>query len=140
MFTYSVGPNFSGKLALNVADDTGKTVCRMDVPETVGVNRATWNLRVDLPPDPNGRGGRGGGGGGGRGRANGVVPCIDPSVVPPAPNPGGPGAFGGGRGSASPLVPAGHYAATVGKLDGTTFAPIGKTQWFEVVPLPAKSW
>jgi photosystem II stability/assembly factor-like uncharacterized protein len=142
-FTYSVGPNFSGKLALTVADDAGKTVCRMDVPETAGVNRTTWNLRVEPPPDPNGRGGRGGGGGGGgggRGRENGVRPCLDPSAVPPAPNPGGPGGFGGGRGAAVPMVPTGHYTATVGKLDGTTFTPIGKTQWFEVLPLPAKNW
>ena len=72
-FTYSVGPSFSGKLALTVANDSGKTVCRMDVPATVGVNRTTWNLRVEPPPDPNGRGARGGGGGGGRGRGNGGI-------------------------------------------------------------------
>src|SRR5579864_7504580 len=142
-FTYSVGPSFSGKLALNVADDTGKTVCRMDVPETVGVNRATWNLRVEPPQDPNGRGGRGGGGGGGggRGRGNAGSPCVDPAAAPPPPPAAGAGfGGGGGRGAAVPMVPTGHYTATVGKLDGTTFTPIGKTQWFEVLPLPAKNW
>ncbi len=143
-FTYSVGSGFSGKLALEIANDAGKVMCRMDVPETVGVDRTTWNLRVDLPPDPNGRGGRGGGaGGGGRGRAAGPA-CVDPNAAPPPPpDPNAAGAFGGGgggRGAAVPMVPAGHYTATVGKLDGTTFTPIGKTQWFEIVPLPAKNW
>ena len=139
-FTYSVGPNFSGALAVNVADDAGKTVCRMSVPATVGINRATWNLHVEVPAG-GGRGG-GGGGGGGRGRGGNNAPCIDPAAPPPAPPTGQQlvGGGGGGRGGNAPFVPNGHYTATVGKVDGTNFTPIGKPQWFEVLPLPAKNW
>jgi hypothetical protein len=38
------------------------------------------------------------------------------------------------------MVVPGHYTAIVGKLDGTTFTPLSKAQWFEVVPLPPKNW
>lgn len=135
-FTYSVGSGFSGKLAVNVENEAGKTVCRMDVPETVGIDRATWNLRVELPPDPSGRRG----GGGGRGEARNTTICSDPAAPPPPPP--SAGGFGGGfgRGNTPPLVAAGYYTATLGRLDGDKFTPIGTAQRFEVVPLPAKNW
>jgi hypothetical protein len=159
--TYFVAPNFSGNLVLNVADGAGKTLCRIDAPETPGVDRVNWNLRVQPAPDPNaggGRGGGGGGGGGGRGRGNAGPMCIDATpVAPAAPAPGadtlapagGAGAQGaaaaagggfGGRGGTPPLVPAGHYVVTLGRLEGDKFTPIGKPQWFQVLPLPAKNW
>jgi photosystem II stability/assembly factor-like uncharacterized protein len=162
--TYFVAPNFSGNLVLNVADGAGKTLCRIDAPETPGVDRVNWNLRVQPVPDPNagaGRGGGGGGGGGGRGRGNAGPMCIEvPAVAPAAPSgdatvaggagaggagaqgvPPGAGAGGfGGRGGTPPLVPAGHYVVTLGRLEGDKFTPIGKPQWFQVLPLPAKNW
>jgi photosystem II stability/assembly factor-like uncharacterized protein len=154
--TYFVAPNFSGNLVLSVADATGRALCRIDVPETPGVDRVNWNLRVEPMPDPNGRGGRGGGGGGGgRGRGNAGPMCIDSTpVAPPAAAgadagvAGGAGAAGGGagaggfggRGGAPPLVPAGQYVVTLGRLEGDKFTPIGKPQWFQVLPLPAKNW
>jgi hypothetical protein len=56
--------------------------------------------------------------------------------VPPG---AGAGGFGG-RGGTPPLVPAGHYVVTLGRLEGDKFTPIGKPQWFQVLPLPAKNW
>src|SRR5262249_7332548 len=78
-FTYSVGSSFTGNLVLTVADDNGKALCRMDVPETAGVNRATWNLRVQPAGAPGGGRGGGGGGaaGGGRGRGGTTMACVD---------------------------------------------------------------
>jgi hypothetical protein len=29
---------------------------------------------------------------------------------------------------------------TLGRLEGDKFTPIGKPQWFQVLPLPAKNW
>jgi photosystem II stability/assembly factor-like uncharacterized protein len=142
-FTYSVGSGFSGQLAVNIADDAGKLVCRMEVPATTGVDRATWNLRAE-PPNAGGGGGRGGGGGagggGGRGRGNANRPCIDPAMAPPTGGGAGFGGGGGGRGGGGPMVPAGHYVASIGKVDGDKFTPIGKPQPFQVVPLPVKNW
>jgi hypothetical protein len=149
-----VAPNFSGNLVLNVADGAGKTLCRIDVPETPGVDRVNWNLRVQPVPDPTAGGGRGGGGGGGggRGRGNAGPTCIDVTPVAPAAPPAdvaagvaagggaGAGGFGGRGGGTPPLVPAGHYAVTLGRLEGDKFTPIGKPQWFQVLPLPAKNW
>ncbi len=47
--TYYVAPDFSGNLVLTISDDQGRQVRRIDVPETPGINRATWNLRGDAP-------------------------------------------------------------------------------------------
>ncbi len=103
VFTYHVGPNFSGNLAVAVSDEGGRELCRIDVPETQGVQRAAWNLRVAPPPQPaaagaGGRGAGGGGGGGGGGRGGGGGPqCVS---VAPAPAPEAapqPGAGAGRR-------------------------------------------
>lgn len=61
--TYTAGraPEGDTKLVLTIADDVGKPVRRMEVPKTIGVNRATWNLRGE-PAAGEGRGGGGRGG------------------------------------------------------------------------------
>jgi hypothetical protein len=140
-FTYSVGSGFSGTLAIAVSDDAGKVVCRMSVPATAGINRATWNLHVETAGG--GGGGRGGGGGGGRGRAGNGSACIDPNAAPPAPPTGDQlvgGGGGFGRGATPPFVRNGHYTATVGMVEGDKFTAIGKTQPFDVAQLPGKNW
>jgi hypothetical protein len=156
-----VNSNFTGNLVLTVSDSSGKALCRMDLPKTPGVDRVNWNLRVEPQPSANaGQGGRGGGGGGGggRGRGNAGPTCIDVNPPAPAPaptpalapDPNDPNAAaaaaaafqfaGGGRGGPTPFVPNGHYMATLGTKDGDKVTPIGKVQWFQVVPLPAKNW
>jgi photosystem II stability/assembly factor-like uncharacterized protein len=150
VFTYHVGPNFSGNLVLTVADDAGKDLCRIDVPEAQGVRRATWNLRVQ--PAGGGGGGRGGGGGFGRGGGGGPACVAVGASAPggagaaaggtgagPGAPPTGGGGFGG-RGNQVPPVEPGRYVATLGKLTGDTVMPLGKPQSFLVTPLPAKNW
>jgi hypothetical protein len=112
VLTYNVKqpPAADAKLVLTIADDNGKQVRRLELDKTPGLRRVTWNLRVDAPPPAAGQaGGRGGGGGFGGG--------------------------GGGRGNQPPLVPAGRYRATLGKLVGETITPIGPGQSFSVVQI-----
>ncbi len=142
--TYHVAPAFSGNLVLTIADESGRDVCRMDVIESQGMHRVTWNLRVAQPAQPGaGRGGAGGGGGGGRGNANAGPACIAIGAssgaganadAPPA------GAGGGRGGAATPLVSNGRYTAVLGKMTGDQVTAIGKRQAFQVLPLPAKNW
>jgi photosystem II stability/assembly factor-like uncharacterized protein len=105
-FTYNVGAGFSGDLVLSIADNTGKQIQRMPLATSPGVHRVTWNLREEPQGGAGGGGGRGGGGGGGR---------------------------GGGGGA---MVPAGRYTATIGKPNGDQVTAIGKSQSFQVTPLP----
>ena len=116
VLTYHVGPNFSGNLVLTIADSQGQQVRRLDVPETPGINRATWNLRGEAAGGAPGgarAGGAGAGGGGGGGR-------------------------GGGAGGAA--VQPGRFTAQLGKLADDKVTPIGKAQSVQVVPLPGKNW
>ncbi|HEX5475341.1 MAG TPA: hypothetical protein VFX12_11820 [Vicinamibacterales bacterium] len=64
IFTYSVGraPASGSKLALEVTDDAGKSVRRLDLSGDPGVHRIAWDLRGEPPAPQQGRGGRGGGG------------------------------------------------------------------------------
>jgi hypothetical protein len=111
-FTYSVGSAFSGNLVLTVADDAGKQVRRIDVPEGAGVHRVAWNLTGDPAAAPaGGRAGGGGAGGGGRG--------------------------GRGGGNGASLAP-GRYTATLGKMNGDQVTAVGKPQVFLIVPLSEK--
>ena len=56
-----------GQLVLTISDDDGQ-VRRLELPDAAGIQRVTWDLRRDPPPDEGGgRGGRGGGRGGNRG-------------------------------------------------------------------------
>jgi hypothetical protein len=120
----------------------------MDIPETDGVHRVTWNLRVTQPAQAGGRGGGGGGGGGGGRGAGGPLACApissgagaNAAAQPPAGGPGGPGGGFGGRGGGAPMVAFGRYTATLGRLNGDQVTAVGKPQSFQVVPLPAKNW
>jgi photosystem II stability/assembly factor-like uncharacterized protein len=136
VLTYHVAPNFSGNLVLTISDDQGRQVRRLDVPETAGINRTTWNLRVDAPapaagaaPAGGGRGAGAGAAGGGAGAAGGGAAGVGAG--------GGRGGRGGGGGA--PVTP-GRFTAQLGKLSGDTVTPIGVPQTFQVVPLPGKNW
>jgi photosystem II stability/assembly factor-like uncharacterized protein len=117
LFTYSIGKPGAAdaKLVLNVVDDTGKQVRRIDLAKDPGIHRIAWDLRGE-PAVAQG-GGRGGG-----------TPGIDPEQA---------AQFGGGRGGAQgPPVPAGRYRATIARVTGETVTPVGETQTFNVIPLP----
>jgi photosystem II stability/assembly factor-like uncharacterized protein len=128
IFTYSVGQALAGdaKLVLEIKDDSGKRVRRLDLLRERGVHRVAWDLRGEAPPAPptaqttadqGGGRGRGGGAGGSGG---------DQETAP------------GGRGAVrqGPLVATGRYRASIGRLTGETFTAIGDPQPFLVVPLP----
>ena len=114
LFTYSVGlPPATGdsRLVLTIADDTGKQVRRLDLSREAGVHRIAWDLRGEPPANTAGRGGRGG-------------------DAPPETQ-----GFGGRGRQGGPPVAAGRYRATIGRLSGDTFTPVGQPQSFLVVPL-----
>jgi hypothetical protein len=76
VFTYSVNGSFGDdKLVLNITDDSGKQIRRLDLDKSSGLRRIAWNLRGEPVPGaaPQGRGG--GGGFGGRGN---VGQAVDP--------------------------------------------------------------
>jgi hypothetical protein len=116
IFTYNVGrpPEGDMKLTLNVTDETGKQIRRVNLPSEPGLHRVAWDLRGEPPPAPGGRGGRGGGEG---------------DQETPAQF------FGRGR-QAGPLVAPGRYRASIGKLTGENFTAIGEPVSFAVIPLP----
>ncbi len=125
VFTYNIGqaPAADAKLVLNITDDGGRVVRRMEVPREPGLHRAAWNLRGDPPAQPAGEaGGRGGQGGA---PAGGAGDQEQP-------------AQGTGRGGQpqGPAVPAGRYRATLATVSGDTVTPIGQPQTFAVIPLP----
>ncbi|HEX6975153.1 MAG TPA: hypothetical protein VF147_12185, partial [Vicinamibacterales bacterium] len=112
IFTYNVGqaPAGDAKLVLQISDDTGKQVRRIELPKDTGMHRIAWDLRHDAPAPAAGRGGA----------------------------PGGDEAaqfFGRGR-QGGPAATPGRYRAAIGKLTGDTFTAIGDAQSFNVIPLP----
>jgi photosystem II stability/assembly factor-like uncharacterized protein len=111
LLTYSIGQAADGKMAIQIADDQGQQVRRIELTGdalTPGVHRVAWDLRREPPAGAQGgRGGQGGGGGG----------------------------FGG-RGNAGPPVPQARYTATIGTLNGDTFTAAGKPVSFVVQALP----
>jgi hypothetical protein len=52
----------------------------------------------------------------------------------------GGGGGGGGRGGGGAMVPIGTYTATIGRVDGDKLTPIGASQTFQVLPLPARNY
>jgi photosystem II stability/assembly factor-like uncharacterized protein len=119
ILTYSVGraPAADTKLVLNITDDNGTQIRRLDLSREPGVHRVAWDLRGEAPQQGQGagRGGRGGAGG-------------DDQAQPTQ--------FGrGGRGQ-GPASPAGRYRATLAKVTGDAVTPIGPPQSFLVMPLP----
>ena len=79
VFTYNVvqAPAGEAKLWLNITDDAGRAVRRMEVPNEPGLHRVAWNLRGEPPAQPagetGGRGGRGEAVAGWRGRRSGAA-------------------------------------------------------------------
>jgi hypothetical protein len=112
VFTYSVNGNFGDdKLVLNITDDAGKQIRRLELDKSSGLRRIAWNLRGEPAPGaPQGRGGVGGGGGGGF----------------------------GGRGNLPPIVEPGHYRATIARVAGDKVTPVGQPQSFTVSPIELK--
>ena len=130
LFTYSIGrsPQGASKLVLNITDDGGRQIRRLELPSGTGVNRIAWDLRGEAPQtrqttDAGTAGGRGGRGGGTN--AGGGDEQDQPAF-----------AFGGrgGRQGGPPVAP-GRYRAAVGRLDADKFTPIGETLTFQVIPL-----
>ena len=112
VFTYNVAAPLpaAAMLVLTITDDNGRQIRRLDVDRSVGLRRATWNLRVD--PVPSG-------------------PAAPGSVAATPATP-----LAGGRGlTPVPLVVPGRYRATLGTLVGDTVTPIGPPQSFSVVQL-----
>jgi hypothetical protein len=110
VFAYSVNGSFGDdKLVLNITDEAGKQIRRLDLDKSSGLRRVAWNLRGEAPAGaPQGRGFGGGGGGGGRGGVGG------------------------------PQVEPGHYRATIARVSGDKVTPIGQPQSFTVLPLELK--
>jgi hypothetical protein len=132
VFTYSVGPGAGGdsRLVLNISDDTGKQVRRLDLSKATGVHRIAWDLRGEPPArETTDAGGGGGGRGGAAGGARGGEPGGDDQEQPAQ-------FFGRGGQQQGPPMPAGRYRATIARISGETVTPIGQPQTFMVVPLP----
>jgi len=72
VFTYSVNGTFGeDRLVLNITDDTGRQIRRLDLDKSAGLRRIAWNLRGEAPPP--GQGAQGFGFGGGRGANQGPL-------------------------------------------------------------------
>ncbi len=124
VFTYNVvqAPAGEAKLWLNITDDAGRAVRRMEVPKDPGLHRAAWNLRGEPPAQPAGETG---------GRGRGAVPVGggDDQEQPAQ-------AVGRGAQPQGPVVAAGRYRATLATVNGESLTAIGQPQTFAVVPLP----
>jgi hypothetical protein len=115
-----------GKTVLTITDAAGKQVRQLDASSKAGVHRTPWDLREQAPvgaaaprPTPTTEGGE---------------------ETPPTPPAGGRGGRGGGGGGgvrgfarSGPLVKAGSYKVTLGRLVSGTVTPIGQAQTVEVV-------
>ncbi|MCZ6508657.1 MAG: hypothetical protein O7A04_11515, partial [Acidobacteria bacterium] len=106
--TYHVNEMVAGQpdLVIVITDAEGERVRSLDLPDGVGVQRVTWDLRRDPPAPPAGdRGDRGGRGG------------------------------RGGRGRQGALVETGHYTAMIGVRGSDPFSGYGEPQTILVIPL-----
>ena len=112
LFTYDLAqPLAAGsKLVLNITDESGKQLRRIDLASTPGVHRVAWDLRTEPPPAQAGE--------------RGANAATDQ-----------PGPFAG-RGRGGPPVVAGRYKASIGTVTGDTFVQNGPAQSFLVTPLP----
>jgi len=109
VFTYSVNGGFGDdKLVLNITDDSGKQIRRLDLDKSPGLRRIAWNLRGETPPQNPADQGRGFGGGGGRG------------------------------GNQAPPAAPGRYRATIARVAGDKVTPVGQGVSFSVLPIDLK--
>jgi photosystem II stability/assembly factor-like uncharacterized protein len=76
IFTYSVGkvPEGDATLVVQITDDGGREIRRLEIPRAEGLNRIAWNLRGEAPQGRAGGPGAGGGGGGGAAQGPPVAP------------------------------------------------------------------
>ena len=102
-------------------------VRRLDLSKEPGLQRIAWNLRGEAPA--------GGGRGGGRGAAP-VAQSEASSNEEEAEAQDEQPVFAGRGGQVAPLVGAGRYRATLGRMVGDIVTPIGAPQPFQVLPLP----
>ena len=108
VFTYSVGqaPAGDAKLVLNITDDAGRAVRRMEVPQGASASIASPGICAGEPPaQPAGE--TGGRGGRGRYRSGGGDDQEQPEQ-----------AVGRGSQPQGPLVAAGRYRATLATVNG----------------------
>jgi photosystem II stability/assembly factor-like uncharacterized protein len=110
VFTYSVNASVpdAEKLVLNISDDTGRQIRRLDLDKASGLRRIAWNLRGEAPPQNPADQGRGGFGG------------------------------GRGGGNQGPVVAPGRYRATIARVAGDKATPVGAPQSFSVLPIELK--
>ncbi len=152
--TYSVTDTLpsSAKLVLQISDGAGMQVRRCELDKRVGLRRLTWNLNSDPVPADSAA----------RSRlvtqfgAEAVTSADSAARANPQPAPlqscsisttggrgGGGGGFGGGGAAAISAalrgqprrVDPGPYKATIGRLVGSTFTPVGPSQTFNVMAL-----
>ena len=113
MITYSVAASIpdAEKLVLNISDESGRQIRRLDLDKAPGLRRIAWNLRGEAPPQNPADQGRGGFGG-----------------------------FGGGRGGQNlgPVVIPGRYRATLARVASDKVTPVGAAQSFNVMPIELK--
>jgi photosystem II stability/assembly factor-like uncharacterized protein len=156
--TYHVAPGFTGSLVLDISNAAGQRVRRLQIPSTAGLHRVTWDLTGEpsAAPAAGGRGGdlepivlepseqqTGGAAGGAQGGARAGGAQGGGAGGAGAQGRGaGRGGGGGGRGGGGggERVAPGRYSATLAKVSGDQTTPIGKTQTFQVVPLPARNY
>jgi hypothetical protein len=123
------------RVVVEVADGNGRIVRQLDASSRAGLHRVAWDLRESVAPNaPIARGPVGQGGG---------APFAEllPGVANQEAQSAGraPAGRGGGRGGRGSLVKPGTYTITLGKVVGGTFAPLGKPEKLEVVPLEASN-
>jgi photosystem II stability/assembly factor-like uncharacterized protein len=122
VFTYNLKQELPAdtKLVLTITNESNQQVRRIELDKSAGVKRLAWNLRGDTPAP--------------------AAPAAGAPAAGAAQGQRGAGGgqaagagFGGGRGGAAPLVPAGRYTATLGKMVGDKVTAIGPAQVFRVV-------
>jgi photosystem II stability/assembly factor-like uncharacterized protein len=121
VFTYNLKQEVAAdtKLVITITDESNRQVRRIELGKSAGLKRIAWNLRGDpAAPAPAAAGAPAGAAQGQRGAGGGQAAG---------------GGFGGGRGGGAPLVPAGRYTATLGKMVGDKVTAIGPAQVFRVV-------
>jgi len=133
MISYYLKAEPKGAVDVSISDKDGKVVRRMTrVSDMAGVNRISWDLRLDAAPGDGGPGGGGGrGAGGGGGAAGGAQPdtslaalrerrraALEAGDTPAGgEGEGGGGGFGGGG---APSVLPGTYTVAL-RVDGNSY-------------------
>ena len=120
MFTYNLKQDLPAdtKLVLTIADDTGRQVRQIELDKAAGLKRVVWNLRGTVAAPAAAAAGAAQG-------QRGAAAAARRARLAAAAAAGG-----------APLVSAGRYTATLGKLVGDKVTAIGPAQSFRVVTIP----